>query len=211
MKYPFWKYSSRKVSGVVKTLLASAALAILAVSCGGNGKTNSDFPAEFNSMSDAQRVRWMMDKVSPDSVARFICNAALGKVEGVRIDTLANATLYAYEHYQDEKLQTFSSAYDEFAEQLPLDEKMTLRKLAALEDPMGLGYELGLEYVNMIRIDCKKSAEVESEIQALKRACDKNPEDSLTYKRFIKGFQVALEYDGGSGVPKDIYDKYSKL
>lgn len=183
-------------------------LGVLAASCGGRDKNVGDFPQNFSQIGDAGRVSYMMSKVSPDSVARFICNAALGKVPGARIDTLATATLYAYENYRDENLQTFSSAYDEFSENLPLDEKMTLRKLAAVDDPMGLGYELGLEYVNKIRLDAKQSAEVEKEIDAFRRACAKNPEDSLTFKRFLKGFQVALDYDGGEGIPADIYSKY---
>lgn len=199
-----FKFPSRYIRSLIG---AAVCMAILA-SCGRNYNNKGNFPANFNTMTDAQRVKFMMDNVSPDSVARFICNAALGKVEGARIDTLANATLYAYENYQDENLQTFSSAYDEFAEKLPLDEKMTLRKLAAVEDPMGLGYELGLEYVNIIRLDNKKSADVEMEIAALKKACEKDPADSLTFKRFLKGFQVALDYDGGNGVPGDIYNKY---
>ncbi len=69
-------------------------------SCGGkNG--SGDFPDNFGTIGDAGRVSYMMKNVTPDSVARFICDAALGKVEGARIDSLPTATLYAYEHYKN--------------------------------------------------------------------------------------------------------------
>ncbi len=165
-------------------------------------------PKGFASMTDAAKVEYMMKHVSPDSVARFLCDAALGRTPGVKIDTLSMATLYAYENYKDDDLQTFSIAYDSYAEALPLPDKMQLRKLGAQDDPMGLGYQLGLEYVNSIRIDNKNAAAVESEIKALQDLCAKSPEDSLTFKRFMKGFKIALDMDGSEGVPMEIYNKY---
>lgn len=203
------KISSRSGANMRRGFCALAVgLALLPLcSCGG-GKEKDSFPSNVNEMSDIEIVDYMMKRVSPDSVARFICRASLGKIEGVKIDTLANATLYAYENYKDDNLQTFAAAYDEYSEGLPLDEKVTLRKLAAVDDPMGLGYTLGLEYVNSIRADHKNAKEVEAEIAALKRACEKNPEDSLTFKRFMTGFKVALEYDGSNEIPMEIYQKY---
>lgn len=191
------------------TLYLAVMLTLIVAGCG-NGKDNtSNFPKNFSGLSDSAKVEYMMSHVSPDSVARFICDASLGKIEGVMIDTLSNATLYAYENYHDDDLQSFSTAYDEYAEHLPLDEKMRLRKLAAQEDAMGMGYALGLEYVSMIRLDHKNASVVEAEIAALKRACDAEPEDSLTFERFMKGFKVALQQDNGSDVPEEIYKKYT--
>ncbi|MBD5176909.1 MAG: hypothetical protein HDT05_05805 [Bacteroidales bacterium] len=189
----------------VVALFSTAMLA----SCGGDKDGSGNFPKDFNSKSDEAKVAYMMENASPDSVARFICRAALGEVPGVRIDTLATATLYAYETYKDENLQTFAQAYDSFADALPLDKKMTLRKLAAMDDPMALGYELGLEYVNSIRMDHKNAKTVEAEIASLKKVCAKNPEDSAMFPRFMKGFEVALKIDSGSDVPKEIYNKYA--
>lgn len=179
----------------------------MSASCSGHRESGA-FPDDFNSRSDARKVEYVMRNATPDSVARFICAAALGDVEGARIDTLANATLYAYETYKDADLQTFAMAYDEYAESLPLDKKMRLRKLAAEEDPMGMGYQLGLEYVNSIRTDHKNASQVEAEISALKKACSANPEDSATFSRFMKGFKVALEYDGNNEIPREIYNRY---
>lgn len=185
-------------------------LLLMASSCGSKGSGKSSFPKDFSRMNDSRKVAYVMKNAAPDSVARFICRAALGEIEGVRIDTLSSATLYAYENYKDDDLQTFAIAYDEFAESLPLDKKMTLRKLAAEEDAMGMGYQLGLEYVNAIRVNHKNAVEVEKEIAALKRVCSRNVEDSSTFTRFMKGFKVALEVDGGNEIPREIYNKYSR-
>lgn len=197
-------------SGAVRLFLpgVTASIALILSGCGSKDDSNG-LPANFASLGDAQKVAYMMKSVTPDSVARFICDASLGKTV-VRIDSLAEATLYAYENYRDADLQTFSVAYDEYAENLPLDEKMRLRKIAAQDDPMGLGYELGLEYVNIIRLDHKNATTVESEISALRRECLRNPEDSLTFKRFMKGFKVALEVDGSTDIPREIYNKYTR-
>ncbi len=192
----------------VAVMLCSMAGGML-VSCGGSQGAASKFPKDFNSKSDEEKVAYMMQNASPDSVARFICRAALGELPGVKIDTLAIATLYAYETYKDKNLETFSHAYDTFADGLPLDKKMTLRKLAATEDPMQLGYALGLEYVNSIRLDHKNAKVVEEEIAALKKVCSQNPEDSAMFPRFMKGFEVALQIDGEGDVPKEIYNKYA--
>ncbi|MDE5843385.1 MAG: hypothetical protein K2H35_06590, partial [Muribaculaceae bacterium] len=194
----------------VRVILAAGMVAGLLLSgCGSKGNGGS-FPADMGKMSDAEKVAYVMKSATPDSVARFICRASLGDIEGVRIDTLANATLYAYETYKDADLQSFAQAYDSFAESLPLDRKMKLRKLAAEQDPMGLGYELGLEYVNRIRMDRKSAASVEAEINALKKVCSENPDDSATFTRFMKGFKVALTMDGGADIPLEIYHKYRR-
>ncbi len=193
----------------IKVFAFIGVLGFFATACSGD-KQSGDFPKDFNKRTDAAKVAYVMKNATPDSVARFICRGALGEIEGVKIDTLANATLYAYENYKDEELQSFATAYDEFAENLPLDKKMQLRKLAATEDAMGMGYQLGLEYVNAIRTNHKSAEDVAVEIAALQKACAKNPEDSSTFSRFMKGFKVALEYDGGADVPRAIYNKYVK-
>lgn len=182
---------------------------LLMGSCGGKNGEGS-YPEEMSRMDDSGKVAYMMKNATPDSVARFICMASLGEISGVKIDTLATATLYAYENYKDGDLQTFAQAFDSYSESLPLDRKMKLRKLAAEQDPMGLGYELGLEYVNKIRMNHKSAKEVEEEIAALKKVCRENPEDTATFTRFMKGFKVALEMDGSSEIPAEIYKKYSK-
>lgn len=207
------KYNNKMSGRKVRSILTGMAIMVMAgvslMSCKSDKTSIQSMPAGFDKMSDNEKVAYMMKHAKPDSVARFICRAALGDMPGIKIDTLANATLYAYEIYKDDDLQTFSQAYDSFSESLPLDRKMTLRKLAALDDPMALGYQLGLEYVNNIRMDKKNAKTVEAEIASLKKVCAENPEDSATFRRFMKGFEVALVADHGSDVPRAIYDKYA--
>lgn len=179
----------------------------MAAGCGKKGK-EADMAARLSGMSDLAIMQYMMENVSPDSVARFICDASLGKIEGVKIDTLSMAALYAYETYKDDDLQSFQTAFDGYADNLPLADKMRLRKLAASDNPDALGYQLGLEYVNDIRTGKKQGKDVEAEIAALKTLCEASPEDSLTFKRFMTGFKVALDQDGSDGIPKQIYEKY---
>lgn len=189
-------------------VMALVGLSVL-TGCGNNENNNSALPFNGKKLTDEQKVEYMMKNATPDSVARFICRASLGEIKGVKIDTLANATLYAYEHYKDDDLQTFSQALTSFAEELPLSKRMRLLQLEAEQDPTGLGYQLGLEYVNDIRMNKKNAAAIEKEIAELKKECQKNPEDSATFTRFTKGFKVALDLDGSSDIPAQIYDKYS--
>ena len=199
----------KRISRIPKAL--PGLLAVTALSgCGAKNGADSDRAGEFAGMDDRAKMQYMMQRVAPDSVARFICDAALGKIEGVRIDTLSMAALYAYENYKDADLQTFQIAYDTYADNLPLPDKMHLRKLAASDNPDALGYQLGLEYVNDIRTGRMTGEEIEDEIAAFKKVCDASPEDSLTFRRFMTGFKVALDKDGSEGIPKSIYESYSK-
>lgn len=185
-----------------------ALLAVAGVACGSGSAEGGGFPEGFVAMDDASKIEYMMKTVTPDSVARFICDAALGCLDSVRVDTLSMATLYAYEHYKDDDLQSFQAAYDDYSENLPLDEKMRLRKLAAQDDPDRLGYNLGLEYVSDIREGRKSASEVESEIAAMAEICVADSADAQTFRRFMKGFQIALDKDGADGIPKEIFEKY---
>lgn len=181
-------------------------MAILLIpACGGKGKNAGEFPDGFASLSDQQKVTYMMEHVSADSVARFIIYASLGKIEGVRIDTLNNATLKAYETYTDTALQSFSWEFDRIAEELPLHDKMRLRVLVGAEDPQGLGLTLGLEYLNQIRVKDMSVDEVLAELQALKKASADDPD---LYARFLIGFRTVLRYDQNSDMPKEIYTRF---
>lgn len=173
--------------------------------CNKNRNDGNNFPEDFDKLSDQQKVAYMMEHASADSVARFIVYASLGKIEGVRIDTLNNATLAAYENYTDTALQTFSWEFDRLSEELPLPDKMKLRMLVGAEDPQGLGLTLGLEYMNQIRVRGMKPEEVFEELRELKRASADNMD---VYARFIIGFRTVLRYDKNSDMPKDIYDTF---
>ena len=181
------------------------AIILIIPACGGKKGGNSLFPDGFASLSDEQKVAYMMEHVPADSVARFIIYASLGKIEGIRIDTLNNATLKAYETYTDTALQSFSWEFDRVSEELPLHDKMRLRSLVGSEDPQGLGLTLGLEYMNQIRVKDMTADEVMTELKELKRASADDPD---TYARFLIGFRTVLRYDRNSEMPKEIYDRF---
>lgn len=181
------------------------ALILLIPACGGKDNHTSAFPEGFASLSDEQKVVYMMEHASADSVARFIIYASLGKIQGVRIDTLNNATLKAYETYTDTALQTFSWEFDRVSEELPLHDKMHLRSLVGSEDPQKLGLTLGLEYLNQIRVKDMSADEVMAELQELKRASSDDPD---MYARFLIGFRTVIRYDQNSDMPKEIYDRF---
>ncbi len=175
-------------------------------SCSGKKDAGAGFDADFGKLSDGEKVAYMMEHVSPDSVARFICEASLGHIEGVKIDTLSLATLYAYEHYKTEAdIQTFSSEMDDYVAHLPLEGRMQIMKMLGEVDAQALGYQLGLEYVDHIRLDSVTPAEVKREIAEFKRACGA---DSMMYQRFLTGFKVALEVDRGKDLPEEIYVQF---
>lgn len=179
---------------------------LLLTGCGGNTHTaQRQWPADFNLRDDAAKVDYMMKQVSPDSVARFICDGALGKIDGVTIDTIAIAVAYAYENYSDSSLMNFSREFDYYSSNLDLPDKMRIYLMAGLSDPKRLGYELGLEYVDHIREDSMKVDDVKREIEAFKTAC---ADDSVTYVRFLKGFKTVLRLDHGKDLPEDIYTAF---
>lgn len=189
-------------------LFGLAALLVVA-SCGRNkGVSSGKFPENFNSIGDTARVAYMIKQATPDSVARFIGLAALGKIEGARIDSLGIATSYAYEVYTGPDLDRFGEEYDRFVNALPLADKMRMYAMAGVEDPQGLGLQLGLEYMQSIREKNLSVEDVEREVKAFKTACG---EDSATYKRFIIGFRTVLEVDRGRDMPKEIYDRFITL
>lgn len=181
------------------------ALIILIPACGGKGDDGKAFPDGFAFLSDEQKVMYMMEHVPADSVARFIIYASLGRIEGVKIDTLNNATLKAYETYTDTALQTFSWEFDRVSEELPLHDKMRLRALVGSEDPQGLGLTLGLEYMNQIRVKGMTADEVMTELKELKKASADDPD---MYARFLIGFRTVLRYDKNSDMPKEIYSRF---
>ncbi len=185
--------------------LAVMAAVLLIPACKGKGTSADDFPDGFATLSDEQKVVYMMEHATADSVARFIIYASLGKIDGIRIDTLNNATLKAYESYADTALQSFSWEFDRVAEALPLFDKMRLRTLVGAEDPQGLGLTLGLEYLNQIRVKEMTADDVVKELKEFKRASADDPD---MYARFLIGFRTVLRYDRNSDMPKEIYNRF---
>lgn len=183
-----------------------AALLTLAA-CSGGSDHDGKLPDGFADMADVVQVKYVMDNASPDSTARFICLAALGKVPGARIDSLPIASLYAYEHYKDSALNIFSDEYDRFSASLPLPEKMKILSMAGTVDPQGLGYDLGLHYVDQIREKNMTVQQVETELKEFEKCCQSDPD---TYTRFMKGFRLVLKLDQGKDLNPEIYKRFAE-
>ena len=145
-----------------------------------------------------------MANLPPDSVARFICDAALGKIENTKID-LPSSLAYAYEHYGEDDMVTFQVEMAAYEMELPLHEKVKFAKLSGVEDPDMYSYTLGLEYVGTIREEGKNVAQVGEELDQLRKECKSDPE---FYKRFMKGFKTALHYDRHHDLEEKIYTKF---
>ncbi|MDE6339044.1 MAG: hypothetical protein K2K97_04565 [Muribaculaceae bacterium] len=192
----------------LKLMAGCAVVAVLIVlgGCGkGAGKAEAGFPDKFETLPDTAQVAYVISHATPDSVARFICASALGQVEGAKIDSLGIATNYAYEHFNGDDAESFSVAYDSFVGALPLPDKMRMYALAGVEDPQGLGLQLGLEYMQSIRDRNMTPAEVDREIEAFRTACG---DDQDLYDRFLTGFRTVLKVDEGRDIPKEITEKY---
>lgn len=168
-------------------------------------ETIGELPPDFNTRNDVGKVEYMMSAVSPDSVARFICDAALGKVEVAKIDTLVTAVSYAYQNYADSALVSFSQELDDYSAGLPLEDKMKIYSMVGKTDPLRLGYELGLEFVGHIRDKKMSVPQIEEEISAFRDAC---ADDSITYFRFMKGFRTALNADHGKDLPEEVFRRF---
>lgn len=175
-------------------------------SCGGGkNESASAVPENFAVMGDTARVAYVMERATPDSVARFICSAALGRLDYARIDSLGIATSYAYEKYSGADLDLFGETYDSYVSALALPDKMRMYAMAGVEDPQGLGLQLGLEYMQSVREKNMSVGEVEKELNAFREACGR---DSATYRRFLVGFRTVLESDRGKDMPQEIYDRF---
>lgn len=186
-------------------LIGAAALTL--ASCGDKNRQSDRLPGGFDRIGDIGRVDYMMKHATPDSVARFIVDGALGRIPGVRIDTMAIATNYAYDTYKGDDLENFSVAYDQYVNALSLPDRMKAIKLGGSEAPQRLGYVLGLDYMNSIRQGNKTIADVDREISEFRKACGS---DTATYNRFMIGFRTVLRMDHGVDVPEDIYKKYAQ-
>lgn len=187
-------------------VLALTALALLSgAGCGRGKEKGTVYPENFNNIGDAGRVSWMIRNATPDSVARFIIYGSLGRVNGVRIDTLAIATNAAYEKLTGAELDKFGAEYESIMSHLPLDDKMRVYAAAGTEDPQGLGYRLGLEYLSTVRDGSKSVKDVQEEINAFRKACGN---DTATYRRFLIGFKTVLRVDSGKDVNREIYNTF---
>lgn len=189
----------------ISLIFAACMFLMCAGSCKKHGP-HGDFPDDFQSMTDTEKVKYVIANTTPDSVARFICDASLGNIPGVTLDSVGIVTLYVYDYYRsNDDIDKFSIEFDKYPNTLPLEQKMKFLYKAGTLDPTQIGYELGLSYVSQIRDQHKTADDVEKEIKAFKDACKSDPE---TYRRFLQGFKISLEADRGKDLPEDVYRRF---
>lgn len=191
-----------------KIFVYGIALVAMLISCGKNQKSAGDYPDNFSQISDSEKVKYMMERVAPDSLARFIVYSSLGQNPGVEIHSISESVLYAYQNLSSTDLEQFSVELDGLQNSLPLAEKMQLYHAVGVEDPQQFGLKLGLEYLGSIREDEKSVQEIDAELAAFKKACGNDKE---TYRRFVTGFKTALRADGGVDLPAGVYQKYINM
>lgn len=184
--------------------LSLAFIVGMMVMAGCGKKDGLNFPSNFKSLSTEDKMEYLMAHMEPDSLARFICNSAMGKIYDSRIE-LQPARAYAYEHYDEDKVIVFEEEILRYEQSLPLHEKVKFAKLSAAEDPDIFSYELGLGYVGSIRENKKSIKEIDEELANLRKECQYDPD---FYKRFMKGFKTALRLDRHHDLDDNIYVKF---
>ena len=195
------------MSAKLKSISRVALIVMCWIAVGFSGckkKEEANLPSSFSSLSTDEKMEYLMKNLPPDSVAIFICDAAMGKNNDSRIE-LGEAVAYAYNNYKEADQITFDEAFNRYGEKLPLYEKNKFYNLANLMDPDVFGYEIGLKYVGTIREESKTVKEVKEEVDRFMKECKNDPE---TYKRFMKGFKEALQYDRGHDLDEQIYTQF---
>lgn len=170
--------------------------------CSGGNK--GSFPENFKSLSTEDKMEYLMANLPPDSVANYICDAAMGKLHNARIE-LNPAMAYAYEHYNEEDQVVFQMALAQYQEELPLHERVRITKLLGVEDLDQYSYDLGLSYVGTIRVEGKDIKQINDELERLQKECASDPD---FYKRFMIGFKTALRHDRHHDLDDKIYTQF---
>ncbi len=171
----------------------------------GNGDGDGVYPENFNAIGDAGRVAYIMRNAEPDSVARFIYDGALGKLQGAKIDTLGVAITYVNEKYTGEKLDKYYIAAENLKARMSLADKMRVYTMEGYEDPEGVGFTLGLEYMQNIRERNLQVDDIRTEIEAFRKATRQDPQ---TFNRFLIGFKTVLKNDRNKDLPMAVYNAF---
>lgn len=184
--------------------VAAAVMMLAFVSC--SNKSSSKFPDNFSSLSTEKKMEFLMANMSPDSVAYYIIDAAMGKNNSARIE-LDPAIAYAYDNYKEDDMVAFTLAFSEYEKKIPLHEKVKFSKLYTTTemDPEAYGYDVGLRYVGVIREEGLQPKQVKEELDRFAKACKIDPD---FYKKFMKGFKYALKYDRGRDLDERIYTEF---
>lgn len=194
----------RDFRGFVRCFIALFVLIACLASISCKKSDSVSLPGNFKNLPSEDQMQYLMANMPPDSLANFLCDAALGKKYDVRIE-LPVVRAYAYEHYSEDEIVAFESAISNYEKSLPLYEKVRFAKMAIAEDPDMYTYELGLAYVGTIRDEKKDIQQVSEELDKFRKECKI---DKDFYKRFMKGFKTALIYDRHHDLDDKIYQKF---
>lgn len=173
---------------------------LVTAACGSRNGADGDW-SEFNSKSIEGKMKYLTSEMSPEEVAIFVCDASIGKKGNARV-SLPEARDYLYSHYTQEQIEEFEIACGNYVFDLPLHEKVRYAKADATENIDAYAYELGLGYVGAIRENKKDVSSVKEELKLLQAECKT---DRDFYRRFMKGFKLALENDRHRDLDEKIY------
>lgn len=191
--------SRMAIFGMLAGMLAVA-------SCGGSNDSNQ-LPSDFQTLSLDKKMNYMMSSVTPDSVARFIYTASLGKIPGVDLD-LNQAVEYASVNYKGKDLDEFFKEYQVYRDQLPLKDLMNFYYQEGMVDSLKVGMTLGLGYLATVRENGKTVKAAKEEILEFKKACKG---DTAMYRDFLIGLRYALDHDRGKDLDDKIYNELINL
>lgn len=163
---------------------------LLLTSCGGGKSSSESTVAPGDGATDRDKVVYMAQLNTPDSLARFICYGALGKSADGRIDSLAMAQLYALEIYaaDDKKIAEFSRAYDETVERLPLADNYRLAQMTGTLDDTQMPIDLGLRYGARVVREKLPASKVKGDTVALSKLVDPH-----FFELFRNAFNTAMK------------------
>lgn len=175
----------RIVPGIVLSLTIGSGL----FSC---GKGNSyNLPSGYESYSDSAKVAWMMEKYTPDSIARFLCRDVAGIDSAFRINDFNQAVVQIYTGYDEENKSKFGKELNDYSATLPAKYKMRVYYAGSRGVGRRLGYSLAEDY---LQSDSKDNcAGLKEDYEALKEICAGDPK---FIKEFYEGAESAFRQKG---------------
>lgn len=182
--------SSMKNTGFGLCVMITAVTGIVSVSCGGKNSSSDGNGMPGANATDREKVEYVARMYGPDSLARFICYAALDKSPDGHIDSLAMAQVYALELYaaEEDKVVKFSRTFEETVENLPLTDAYRLTKMTGTLDETQMPLDLGLHYGARVRREKLEPARVKADTTALARMVEPH-----FFQLFVEAFETAMK------------------
>lgn len=157
--------------------------------------------SELKGQEDTIIIKTLSTILRPDSMANFLCEAALGKIPNIKMKSFNNNVIYAYNLYPDSLRSTFLQSIDNFADNSNSQDKVALYILAGGNDLKRTGFKFGREIFSRIKNNSEDSLSVFREIiEFQKQLVAEND-----FNEFYIGFKTA------SNLEKDIILKEKVL